>query len=416
MKLISGLGAGFKKGSAAILDQGIVSGTNFITVILLAKYLGVEGLGKYTLLWLAVLFVHSLQLGFIISPMQNLSAKFKENNHDDYFSSMLFIQILFTLIASLCSGVFAYLTFGFQFVFPLMISVAGYTMNEYMRRYFFIKQKMNRALLIDITNNSLQLAVLIFFWLYLKTDVAVVLYIIGTLYCFTGLLGLFFYNKIKINLRFTFKIFYDQLKFSGWLIGTSLMQWFAGNYVLVIAGAIAGNLVLGIVRIVQNIMGLFHVLFLVLENHLPQKASFIFHEQGKEKLFSFMKKVALYAGLVFFLLLLAVACTSKYIIFLIYGLNDPIYSLMLQAFCPLYVLIFFGNPLRFTLLAQGLTNHVFIGNFLAVLFNLTCSALLVKSLGVWGVVVVLGISQLLMQFWYVVAITFKINFSWKLFT
>jgi O-antigen/teichoic acid export membrane protein len=57
------------------LDQALVSGSNFVLGILLARYLGVAGYGQFALLWLIVLFFSSLQLAYIISPMLTLVQK-----------------------------------------------------------------------------------------------------------------------------------------------------------------------------------------------------------------------------------------------------------------------------------------------------------------------------------------------------
>ncbi len=47
----------------ALADQTMVSGVNFMTGILIARYLGVTEFGRFTLVWMAVLFVNSLQSG-----------------------------------------------------------------------------------------------------------------------------------------------------------------------------------------------------------------------------------------------------------------------------------------------------------------------------------------------------------------
>ena len=61
------------------LDQAIVSGSNFILGILLARNLGIEGYGYYSLIWLVVLFFSSMQLASLISPMMSLGPKKKYN-------------------------------------------------------------------------------------------------------------------------------------------------------------------------------------------------------------------------------------------------------------------------------------------------------------------------------------------------
>eukprot|EP01042_Synura_sphagnicola_P026716 gene26716-34511_t len=56
-------------------DQALSSACNFLTTILLARALGREAFGLYTMVWLALFFAMSLQLGLIVSPMMSIGTK-----------------------------------------------------------------------------------------------------------------------------------------------------------------------------------------------------------------------------------------------------------------------------------------------------------------------------------------------------
>ena len=59
----------------ALADQAMVSGVNFLTAILLARYLGIEEFGRFTLAWMAVLIAYSIQYAMIIAPMMSIGPK-----------------------------------------------------------------------------------------------------------------------------------------------------------------------------------------------------------------------------------------------------------------------------------------------------------------------------------------------------
>ena len=59
----------------ALADQAMVSGVYFLTGILLARYLGLEEFGRFTLAWMAVLFANSIQHAMIIAPMMSIGPK-----------------------------------------------------------------------------------------------------------------------------------------------------------------------------------------------------------------------------------------------------------------------------------------------------------------------------------------------------
>lgn len=53
----------------ALADQTMICGVNFLTAILVARYLGDDEFGRFTLAWMVVLFVKNLQHAMIVSPM-----------------------------------------------------------------------------------------------------------------------------------------------------------------------------------------------------------------------------------------------------------------------------------------------------------------------------------------------------------
>ncbi len=48
-----------------LADQTMVSGVNFGTGLILARFLGLEEFGSFTLLWMLVLFINSIQFSMI---------------------------------------------------------------------------------------------------------------------------------------------------------------------------------------------------------------------------------------------------------------------------------------------------------------------------------------------------------------
>jgi len=81
----------------AIIDQVIVSGTNFFTGVLIARFLGPKEFGFFTLLWIVVLLFSNLQYALIIAPMMSIGPK---QNHEDkpiYYGGLFFFQLCFSL-------------------------------------------------------------------------------------------------------------------------------------------------------------------------------------------------------------------------------------------------------------------------------------------------------------------------------
>ncbi len=95
-----------------LADQVMVSGVNFLTNILIARFLGLEDFGRFSLLWLLILLINSLQIALIISPMQSIGSQQSDQAAPSYYGAVLAQQ----LIAGTMSFLFVY----------LFISASGY--------------------------------------------------------------------------------------------------------------------------------------------------------------------------------------------------------------------------------------------------------------------------------------------------
>ena len=59
----------------ALTDQSVVSATNFLTNVMLARFMGLREFGVFALAWMSVLFVNSLQSALMIAPMMSIGAQ-----------------------------------------------------------------------------------------------------------------------------------------------------------------------------------------------------------------------------------------------------------------------------------------------------------------------------------------------------
>ena len=62
------------RSAKTVVDQILVSGSNFLTGIILVRGLGLVSFGKFTVAYVILLLANSIQLSFISSPMITLGA------------------------------------------------------------------------------------------------------------------------------------------------------------------------------------------------------------------------------------------------------------------------------------------------------------------------------------------------------
>ncbi|MEL6864886.1 MAG: hypothetical protein AAFP19_10715, partial [Bacteroidota bacterium] len=190
-------------------------------------------------------------------------------------------------------------------------------------------------------------------------------------------------------------------QFAKWLLGTALLQWASGNLFVLAAGAILGAVAIGAIRMVQNIMGLLHVLFLTMENVIPVKAAAHYREAGFAGLSRYLITVSWQMGLGILLLLSFVALFAPYLIGFLYGEEYVAYAFVLLGYCLIYILIFIGHPLRFALRTLEDTRPIFVAYVLSAGFSLMAAYPMVRAWGLYGFMLGLFVTQLIAQLVYV---------------
>ena len=81
-----------------LMDQALVSGSNFLTAILITRLAGLEEYGFFALAWMGLLLMSSLQQAFIQAPMMSLGPKKSEAEKANYFPASQFLQIGFAVL------------------------------------------------------------------------------------------------------------------------------------------------------------------------------------------------------------------------------------------------------------------------------------------------------------------------------
>src|SRR6266851_9066970 len=127
----------------AFFDQVLVSGSNFLAAILLARAFGIVEFGIFTLAWMFVEFIGSLQTAAIIQPMLNIGPKQSQGDSDRYLDAVLAQQAALCavsgpaawLIASLAGELVSDPEFN-RLAFPLAAAVVAYQLQCFFRRYF----------------------------------------------------------------------------------------------------------------------------------------------------------------------------------------------------------------------------------------------------------------------------------------
>ena len=89
MKLVRALHERVMRHGLVLADQALVSGASFVTTMLLVRALGLDGFGRFSLAWMAVVFAQALQLACVGTPMATLGPKERPEDAPAYHADVL---------------------------------------------------------------------------------------------------------------------------------------------------------------------------------------------------------------------------------------------------------------------------------------------------------------------------------------
>src|SRR5262249_44909365 len=139
----------------ALSDQAIVSGSNFLTSMVLARGLTLAEFGRYSLLWMAILFGSNIQMSLIIAPMMSIGPVQRRLSDKSYIGSILTFQFAFTIgLTILLALLIAVLRFtgdsvDSSWVIPILVANLGFQLQDFARRTFFYQKRLLAAVTND---------------------------------------------------------------------------------------------------------------------------------------------------------------------------------------------------------------------------------------------------------------------------
>ena len=358
-----------------LLDQVVLSGSNFFINIILARSLGLDSFGVFSLYWITILFFLSIQQAAIIAPMYSIEAR--ENVKINSIYQVNLFHLLLTFLSAIMMAIFllvySYYSSGFDFSLKLVIVIlfsAIFLFQDYARRVLFLTKRYWTALLVDIIAYLGFLLTLLFinkdtfneiniFIIPLITFSFSFLYFIVT----TNL----YHISISSDIKEKFEEYWD---FSKWLSFSNILQWFSGNIFVLIGTFTLGPWVAGLIRIFQNLMGLFSIFFHTMENFIPIDASNIFSSNGLHSMIRFLNKIfgqgLLFLGL---LILMIYFINPYYIINMIYGNQYIEYGSLLYIYLIIYFFLFSNLLLRYFFRTLANTKVIFYSYIFSAIFS-----------------------------------------------
>lgn len=377
-----------------LLDQILVSGVNFLTGILMARYLGIEEFGRFTLIWMIVLFFQSLQNALIISPMMSIGPKQNTDKESSYYGVILTQQILFTFLSS----IFVIILFSICNTFypswhldgllmPILASVIFSQHQELLRRYFFTRRISNFAFLNDLISYLGQLILLFILFSYTKATTINVLWIISGTSALAVLAGTGIVRRLNFSWEENKQVLKRHWGSSKWLLNSTLLLWVSGNLMIIMSGMLLGNAAVGILKACQNILGVTHILFNALANWVPVQASKLLHQENFKAMEQYLLKTTKTGGIITFILTMPAIFFPTITLIFLYGNNFKSHQWILFSYALVYLIMFINQMLTFALRAVENTQPIFFGYLATALISICIAYPTIKYFGIQGVII-----------------------------
>lgn len=294
-----------RSGMFSLFDQGVVSGTNFFTTLILARTCSQDELGVYSLAWTVVLFLAAIQGNLITVPYTMYCHRRSGQALAEYAGSTLAHQLVTSLAAMACFfGLDVVLSLGFgpEGVRPaawVLLGVIPFLLlREYARRFAFAHLALATAVTIDVVAAVLQLGTLLVLRQFGLLSAAAVYGAMGMACAVASLCWWLLDGQPMHFSRVRFLVDWRRnWSFGKWAMLSQLtgLAFYALPWMLASAH---GEAATGELAACSTLVGLSNLFVLGLNNLLMPKAARAFGQQGVHALFSVLRHAAAFAFVV----------------------------------------------------------------------------------------------------------------------
>src|SRR5271170_1049578 len=386
----------------ALTDQAIVSGSNFLTTMILARGLSLAEFGKYSLLWMFILFGANIQMASIIAPMMSIGPIQRRMSERSYLGSILSFQIVFaaafTLLIAVGIGVlqFTGIPIDRAWIVPVMIANAAYQLQDFTRRVFFYRKRVVTALCGDSISYIGQLLLT---WACLRfhmLSITTVLWVNALTSILAIGVALPRMPVPIVRMKILRLALIRNWQSARYILAATLLQWTSGNLFVLMAPLFVGVSVVGAMRACQSIMNTTNIWMQGLENSLPSEASRILIASGRAGLRRYILRSLGILGGFTAIIALIIGVAPEFWLSLIYGPHLKGYGFVLRAYGVVAFLIMLTLPLRAGLRSLENTKPIFVGYIITTVYSVISAPLLSRHFGLKGILVGIIGTQLLL--------------------
>lgn len=400
----------WRKGAWGIADQALISATNFITTVLVARGISPHEFGLYALAYTGLLFLNTVQSALVIEPHTTLGAPLPGPAYIAYTTDTLWIQV------ALCSGsallalalALPAIVMGW-WVAPILLTLAPATaawqLQTYLRRVMYTRSQVLPAFLNDLLSYGGQIALVVALWARGALTPVTALLALAATSAFGVLLGLW---QVRRHLDRTISrsrimpTAHANWHFGKWLLGEHVAYWTSSQIYPVFAAGFVSVAATGALRAIDTVMGPTNVLRIALDPLFAPRAARTYATAGKTALLVFIRRLQVINLVAIGTYCIIVAILAEPIMRYVFGEAYSGYSWVLVLLSLITLVNALRTPIRIGFKTLGQTNAIFRTNLAASAADLSAGLMLVSFFGFEGVAIGLVLNMIVLQgtTWY----------------
>ena len=377
----------------AAADQGLISLSNFLAGVYLARMLDPTQFGVYAVGFLLLHGIGAVQEGIILQPMSTLGAMLGAPRFGRYLTATGMIQVLQASASALAVAVGGWILtrlgndtagpalFGLWFVFLV------WQPQEYLRRLFYPARRIQDAVLNTAVASGLRLAALVWYGSRGELTGIAGMHAIAWGALAALPLGVWqarqYWQRTALELRGTWR---ENWAFGRWVLGGQLAAWVSLEVYPILAAGLISFAAAGAYRAVQTLVAPVHVVIAALDPFLTPRAARAEARLGRDALRRVLRLAFVYLVVPVLAYLLLVTLAAPALLALLFGDKYVVYSPAVGLFALQYGLWFLYFPYQVGLKALQRTRPIFIAHGLAIVAMFTLGIAMIRLLGVYGAV------------------------------
>jgi O-antigen/teichoic acid export membrane protein len=384
-------GQGAREGYLAAVDQAVISLSNFLGTIILARQVSPTELGVYGVGFIAINLARALQEGLVVQPLNVFGAPMDDSAFRRYASSSAVLQILLAAALALLASSGGWLltvtgndTAG-PAVFALWFAILGWQLQEFCRRVLYTRGRVANAVFNSILANTVRLGLLVFLGVQGRLSGVNALLAIGWGSFFALVPGVWatrrYWTGDIHSLGYTFK---NNWAFGRWVLGGSVASWISVEFYPILTAGMISFAAAGAYRALQNLVAPIHLLLRAIDTFFTPRAARLYGQAGSSGVGRMLRLIYMATAIPMLGILGVAILFREQLLHLLYGDTYLEYSPGIVLMVVFYALLYAYGPLQSAFKAMRISRPIFTANLVAAIAMFTFGVLAINRWGVYG--------------------------------